>query len=140
MQYSPYTPKSRTLSAVFVLLDHYFFFRHFSSFPPPRSQSFNRYSTNPPAPDVNIPTFGQVAAFFGICIWLIPFGLFVSLSAGELVLPTMGSDGRISPGLESAKKAQGLVKQVYAAVGNWLGDTSQALGWTSGGYGGGRYR
>lgn len=67
----------------------------------------------------------------------------MSLSAGELTLPTMSSDGRISSeGLgETGKKAQGLVKQVYAAVGNWVQETSQAFGWTgNSGYIGGRYR
>jgi len=92
----------------------------------------------------DLPSFGQVAAFFGLCVWLVPFGLFVSLSAGELVLPTIGSDGRISSG-DGERKAQGLVKQVYAALGNWLGDSARALGWrgSGGGYMGGytnRYR
>lgn len=131
-------------SCVLVLLDHFFFFRHFSHLPPPRPASYNRFSTNPTqTPAVDVPTFGQVAAFFGICVWLVPFGLFVSLSAGELTLPTMSSDGRISSeGLgETGKKAQGLVKQVYAAVGNWVQETSQAFGWTgNSGYIGGRYR
>lgn len=90
--------------------------------------------------EIDIPTFGQVAAFFGICVWLVPFGLFVSLSAGELVLPTMGSDGRISPGIAGGdKRAQGLVKQVYAAVGNWITDSMQAFGWSGGTSGGGGY-
>lgn len=94
-----------------------------------------------PSKTTDIPTFGQVAAFFGICVWLVPFGLFVSLSAGELVLPTIGSDGRISPGIPggggSDIRAQGLVKQVYAAVGNWVGESMQALGWSAGSAGGG---
>ena len=55
----------------------------------------------------DIPTFTEIASFFGLCVWLIPFALFVSLSAGENVLPSMGSeyatgDGStfISPGRE----------------------------------------
>ena len=64
----------------------------------------------------------------------------MSLSAGELVLPTMGSDGGITPGGlgvgEGGEKAQGLVKQVYGAVGGWIGDTAEVLGW--GGSSGGR--
>ena len=78
------------------------------------------------------PSFGQIAAFFGICVWLVPFGLFVSLSAGELVLPTIGSDGSIS---SEERKRQGLVKQVYAALGNWAQETMQAFGWNGGGGG-----
>jgi hypothetical protein len=64
----------------------------------------------------------------------------VSLSAGELVLPTIGSDGRISSGTGGDKRSQGLVKQVYAAVGNWITDSMQALGWSGAtSSGGGRY-
>ena len=125
-----------------VLIDHFLFFRYFSSFPPPRTRAYDRFSTDPLASrsQPHIPSFGQVAAFFGICIWLVPFGLFVSLSAGELVLPTIGSDGRISPGNDDGrtKRTQGLVKQMYATVGNWIGETMQALGWAHGeGYIGG---
>ena len=143
----PQIPLTRLTFSVLVLLDHFFFFRHFSSFPPPRSHVYSRFSTTPnmSSSEMDIPTFGQVAAFFGICIWLVPFGLFVSLSAGELVLPTIGSDGRISPGVgggdSTAKRGKGLVKQVYAALGNWIWESLQALGWGGGMSGGyiGRY-
>jgi Transmembrane adaptor Erv26 len=121
---------------VFVLLDHYFFFRHFSNLPPPRQAlHYNRFSTQP-HPDIDVPTFGQVAAFFGICVWLVPFGLFVSLSAGELVLPTIGSDGGITQAEVDRTKAQGLVKQVYGVVGVWVHDALTALGWGTGRQGG----
>ena len=32
----------------------------------------------------------QVMAYFTICMWLVPFAFFVSLSANENVLPTLG--------------------------------------------------
>ncbi|XP_064602472.1 protein TEX261-like [Liolophura sinensis] len=32
--------------------------------------------------------FSEVLAYFTICLWLVPFALFVSLSANEYVLPT----------------------------------------------------
>jgi hypothetical protein len=31
----------------------------------------------------------QVIAYFTLCLWLIPFALFVSLSANENILPTV---------------------------------------------------
>ena len=31
----------------------------------------------------------QVMAYFTICMWLVPFAFFVSLSANENVLPTL---------------------------------------------------
>jgi hypothetical protein len=114
-------------------VDHFIFFRHFSSISAPRSNSHNRFSINhTSSSEIDIPSFGQIAAFFGICVWLVPFGLFVSLSAGELVLPTIGSDGGISPG-HDGKRSQGLVKQVYATVWTWLDDVIQAFGWSRGG-------
>ncbi|ODM92688.1 hypothetical protein Ocin01_13991, partial [Orchesella cincta] len=32
--------------------------------------------------------FEQVMAYFTLCLWLVPFAFFVSLSANDLVLPT----------------------------------------------------
>lgn len=41
----------------------------------------------------------KVLAYFTICLWVIPFAFFVSLSAGENVLPsTMQQGGEISFG------------------------------------------
>jgi len=33
--------------------------------------------------------FGEVLAYFTMCLWLVPFAFFVSLSANENVLPTV---------------------------------------------------
>eukprot|EP01147_Barroeca_monosierra_P003451 gene3451-6087_t len=55
------------LSAIFLVLHHYFVFSHFT---------YQYYS------------FDQVVAYFTICVWLIPFILFISLSANEYTLPT----------------------------------------------------
>lgn len=32
----------------------------------------------------------DIAAFFGLCVWLIPFAYFISLSANDNTLPTGG--------------------------------------------------
>ncbi|KAJ0169984.1 hypothetical protein K1T71_014590 [Dendrolimus kikuchii] len=34
--------------------------------------------------------FSEVLAYFTICLWVVPFALFVSLSANDYVLPTTG--------------------------------------------------
>lgn len=34
--------------------------------------------------------FSVVASFFGLMVWMVPFQLFISLSANELVLPNFG--------------------------------------------------
>ncbi|KAG8326582.1 hypothetical protein J6590_038466 [Homalodisca vitripennis] len=55
--------------AVFLLLvNHYFAFQYFNSIYHP---------------------FSEVMAYFTLCLWLVPFALFVSLSANENVLPTL---------------------------------------------------
>ncbi|KAI4618607.1 hypothetical protein J4E90_002784 [Alternaria incomplexa] len=73
-------------SCALVIANHYLWFRHFSA--PPA----NTYSSYPYSRDANIPTFTEIASYFGLCVWLVPFALFVSLSAGENVLPSMGSE------------------------------------------------
>jgi hypothetical protein len=35
--------------------------------------------------------FLQFLAYFVVCVWLVPFGLFVSLSVNDNVLPTHGT-------------------------------------------------
>ncbi|CAG2100209.1 unnamed protein product [Medioppia subpectinata] len=63
-------PNSLIITGIVILLlvNHYFAFSYFSS--------------------VYYP-FTQVLAFFTICLWLIPFAFFISLSANENVLPTI---------------------------------------------------
>nr|XP_054766259.1 protein TEX261-like [Lytechinus pictus] len=56
------------ISCVLVVVNHYFAFSYFS--------------------DVWHP-FSEVLAYFTLCLWLVPFAFFVSLSAGDNVLPTM---------------------------------------------------
>lgn len=110
--------------AVLVLVNHYLWFRHFSAIPrvPPRS----RYDPS------NFPTFTEIASFFGLCVWLVPFALFVSLSASDNVLPTMGSEEPGSmPGRSGDKKSkrQGMAKAVVDGFRDWVGDTGNILGW-----------
>jgi len=71
----------------------------------------------------DIPTFTQIASYFGICVWLVPFALFVSLSANDNVLPTMGSEPRRDD--EGKSKRQGLVK---AIVDGFLGVVAEISG------------
>ena len=76
--------------AVLVLLNHYLWFRHFSNPSVPTGHPL--YST-PPA----LPSFTEVASFFFLQVWLVPFALFVSLSAADNVLPSMGSEYATDP-------------------------------------------
>lgn len=82
----------------------------------------------------DVPSFTEAAAFFGVMVWLVPFTLFVSLSAGDNVLPSMGSEGvtGVGGGVSSATAvgeartggggmAKQVVDRVREAVGGWAG-------------------
>merc|ERR1712050_128548 len=56
------------LSAVMVIANHYLAFSYFGE----------KYYP-----------FSEVMAYFTVCMWLVPFSFFVSLSANENVLPTL---------------------------------------------------
>ncbi|OCT96571.1 testis expressed 261 S homeolog isoform X1 [Xenopus laevis] len=60
------------LSCVLVVLNHYLAFQYFA--------------------DEYYP-FSEVLTYFTFCLWLIPFSFFVSLSAGENVLPSTIQQG-----------------------------------------------
>ncbi|RUS16609.1 transmembrane adaptor Erv26-domain-containing protein [Endogone sp. FLAS-F59071] len=55
--------------AVLVLVDHFVWFQYFTRHYVP---------------------FGDIAAFFGICVWIVPFAYFISLSANDNALPLIG--------------------------------------------------
>ena len=76
----------------------------------------------------DVPSFTEIASFFGICVWLIPFALFVSLSASDNVLPTIGSE---QPSHEDGgkNKRQGMVKVIVDYVLSAIGEVSRLAGW-----------
>lgn len=87
-----------------------------------------------------MPTFTEIASYFGICVWLVPFALFVSLSAGENVLPSMGSeyatggnlgtsDGSLGGGGDGrARRKKGLVKAAVDWIVECVGESGGILG------------
>ena len=126
-------------SCVLVLINHYAWYRHFSV-PPTPPRRYNFYD------QPSVPSFTEIASFFGLQVWLVPFALFVSLSAGENVLPSMGSEyatgagssftspgsvpgndgsvGRKRAGTQNA----GMAKAAVNGVVEWIGDTGELLG------------
>ena len=78
----------------------------------------------------SLPTFTEIASYFGICVWLVPFSLFVSLSASDNVLPTMGSEEPGMPGTQGTAKRQGMVKVVVDTIRDWIGQLTKLAGWT----------
>ena len=73
------------------------------------------------------PSFTEIAAFFGLCVWLVPFALFVSLSASDNVLPTIGTE---RPSNDDGKnKRQGMIKVVVDNILSAIGELSRLAGW-----------
>lgn len=128
---------------VLVLTNHFLWFHHFSK--PPLHTRASLYD-----PITDVPTFTEISSFFGIFVWLVPFALFVSLSAGENVLPSMGSEyatggevrtGDLDLGLGGAaggggsggmgrkgRKQKGLVKAGVEWVLEWGREMGEVVG------------
>lgn len=124
--------------AALVLINHYLWFSHFSARAIGSAHSYYE--------PVDVPSFSQVASYFGICVWLVPFALFVSLSAGDHVLPTMGSEGLTGSmrsdgldgmgsvagtgtGSDGKYKRQGMVKVVVDGIRHAIGEVGRLAGW-----------
>ena len=127
------------LSCVLVLLNHWLWFRHFSSPPAPSQRTENNWRQPYQVNYEDMPSFSEVASYFGLCVWLVPFSLFVSLSAGENVLPTMGSEyatgERPSGGLghsrtpsDGKSKNKGMAKALVDNVGDWVRENGEIMG------------
>jgi hypothetical protein len=84
------------------------------------------FPTPKPAPTISTPSFTMIASYFGLCVWLIPFALFVSLSAGDNVLPTIGTEP--ARGFDGKPKPQGMVKAVVDYVRSLIGELAGSEG------------
>ncbi|EFW99943.1 transmembrane adaptor erv26 [Grosmannia clavigera kw1407] len=75
------------------------------------------------------PTFTEIASYFGLCVWMVPFALFVSLSASDNVLPTMGSGDQPANSFGEStegKRGQGMAKAVVDSVLSAFGGVGSA--------------
>ena len=143
---------------VLVIANHFLWFKHFShpSLPldHPYSSAYQAgglkgspydYSTADPYLAERFPTFAEISAFFGICVWMVPFSLFVSLSASDNVLPSTAEFGGVSSsgggggigigvGLGDAggrrTRGQGMAKMVVSSVKEYFGTSAEALGFS----------
>lgn len=91
-----------------------------------------------------MPTFTEVASYFGICVWLVPFALFVSLSAGENVLPSMGSEyatgehvstaglARNALSVDGKVKNKGMAKALVDGAKDWVMENGEVMGFWRG--------
>ena len=118
------------LSCGLVILNHWVWFRHFSSTPSygARDSYHGRY-----AAIQDQASFTEIASYFGLCVWLVPFALFVSLSASENVLPSMGSEYATGdrPGVGAKghkRKNTGIAKAAVDGVRGYIGETGAVMG------------
>lgn len=107
------------LSCILVVVNHFLWFDHFHNpVIPPLSERL-RPDYVPP----RIPLFTEVCSFFGLCVWLVPFALFVSLSANDNLLPH-----HIENEQQGRKKNTGLAKMVVATIRDYVYAVSRRLG------------
>ncbi|KAJ5818294.1 hypothetical protein N7474_003885 [Penicillium riverlandense] len=129
------------LSCLLVGLNHWLWFRHFSQPIAPAQRSENNWRQPYKVDYSDMPSFTDVASYFGLCVWLVPFALFVSLSAGENVLPSMGSEYATGEhvsaaglgGASDAKiKNKGMAKALVDGVREWAAENGEVLGFWKG--------
>lgn len=88
------TSPSFVASCIVVVADHFMWFFHFARRTHEARQAAHKAYRGGPV--VRAPTFGDMATFFGLCVWLTPLFLFLSLSANDNTLPTSGSLDAVS--------------------------------------------
>ncbi|OSD04402.1 DUF396-domain-containing protein [Trametes coccinea BRFM310] len=109
-------------SCVLVVLDHFMWFFYFARITQEARHRAHRSYRGPPLPHP-VPNFGDIATFFGICVWLAPLFLFLSLSANDNALPMNASGASSVPTSPTAptrptvgKTRTSLFKSLYDAL------------------------
>lgn len=112
------------LSCLLALLNHYLWFQHFANpYVPSIEERLNSHFELP-----HYPSFTEVASFFGVCIWLIPFSLFISISSNEGQLPLSAYDLRADPDHERVKRGVSLVRYSITKAREGFVDSLKLLG------------
>ncbi|KAL2161706.1 hypothetical protein VTH06DRAFT_8268 [Thermothelomyces fergusii] len=119
-------------SCVLVLVNHFVWFKHFSH---RQERAYQNMTSYYDLPD-DVPSFSEIASYFGLCVWLVPFALFVSLSASDNVLPTMGSEpspapipgGMVDTGA-ARRRGQGMAKALVDNVRGAIAEVGVLFGW-----------
>lgn len=106
-------------SCVLVVLNHFFWFNHFHN---PRIPSLDE-RLKPDYVPPRVPSFLEVCSFFGLLVWLVPFALFVSLSAHENLIPHHNDNP------QAKKLSQGLAKVLITRAKNSVFVVARQFGW-----------
>ncbi|KAI0796870.1 transmembrane adaptor Erv26-domain-containing protein [Abortiporus biennis] len=78
-------------SCIMVVIDHFIWFFHFAHLTQEARHKSRMAFNGRPRTQVDAPGFAEIATFFGICVWLAPLFLFLSLSANDNTLPVKSS-------------------------------------------------
>ncbi|KAI8971645.1 transmembrane adaptor Erv26-domain-containing protein [Mycotypha africana] len=88
---------------ILVFVDHFLWFNYFTTHYRP---------------------FMDIAAFFGLCVWLVPFAYFISLSANDNALPTSTDSAFVNN--SNTKQKHGLMKSLLNIAGFKLNDSASS--------------
>jgi len=85
--------------------------------------------------DGHFPDSTYVSLTTRCIVWLIPFALFVSLTAGENVLPSTSElQGAVAGDRPQTGKSKrggpGMAKMVVDSVKDWFSGVGETFGWT----------
>ncbi|KIJ37382.1 hypothetical protein M422DRAFT_100546, partial [Sphaerobolus stellatus SS14] len=82
------TSVSFIASCVLVVTDHFLWFFYWTHMVEEARKASRRWRHPSVESAIVVPSFIDMATFFGICVWLVPLFLFLSLTANENALPT----------------------------------------------------
>lgn len=105
-------------SCILAVANHFTWFLYFSRVSREVRHSYSRHR----GPATEIPGFADIATFFGVCVWLVPLFLFLSLSANDNALPTSGSSS--GPNSSSPRVNSSLFKSMFGIL--WRGGSAKS--------------
>lgn len=82
-------------SCILVMADHFLWFFYFSKLT--QTARHTAYRGGGYGKRNEVPGFASIATFFGLCVWLAPLFLFLSLSANDNALPISGTGVYLYP-------------------------------------------
>ncbi|KAF5359058.1 hypothetical protein D9758_004792 [Tetrapyrgos nigripes] len=97
-------------SCVLVIIDHFMWFFYFARVT--QEAKHQRYRAGP---HVHAHSFAEIATFFGMCVWLVPLFLFLSLSANDNALPT-SSEGSPSMVPKQLQPRVSLFRSIFSFI------------------------
>lgn len=104
-------------NCICVVCAHFLWLNYFtdSAVPP-----YSIFKTNPSHKGATHPSIVQVSSFLGLCVWIVPLALFLSISASDNTLPTSNYIPKDESGAAKARRrSMGLAKLVLSHLYDW---------------------